>query len=187
MWLAGMTGTGENQSNIHVIIQKAGDASGSQAAPDKNTASEAGSDSNGDNMTVSGVSLKISDEGKQKLEAQKNFLESLQSQWESIESQQDSEEESWDVYGKCLKIAMSIVSGDNVPQQDIQYLMEHNMDLYTQAMSMRIPKEDPEDCDSVLEEEEEGGEEDATSGASVVESGMLSVSAAESTVEVSTK
>lgn len=56
---------------------------------------------------------------------------------------------------QCAKIAASLREGDNVPPEDLRFLIRNNPQLYTLAMAMRKPKEDPEDCKSVLEKEEE--------------------------------
>lgn len=56
---------------------------------------------------------------------------------------------------KCLRIAMRIIQGDNVPHKDDKFLMQNNPDLHLQAWSLRQYKADPEDHDS--ETEEEGG------------------------------
>ncbi len=123
-------------------------------------------------QAVLGVNLNISEAGKQKLKEQDNFLSFLQDQLDSIQEQKEAGEDGWEEFGKCLKIAMSIASGDNVPQQDIQYLKEHNPELFGQAMALRMPKKDPEDCESVLEDEDSEGSEDSGSGsARIVESG----------------
>ena len=61
----------------------------------------------------------------------------------------------------CEKIAASIIKGDNVPPEDLKFLMENNPDGYRLAMALRRHKEDPEDVDSVLkgEENRDGGSE----------------------------
>ena len=53
----------------------------------------------------------------------------------------------------CQKIAASIMKGDNVPPEDLRFLMENDPDGYRLAMALRRQKEDPEDVDSVLEDE----------------------------------
>lgn len=55
---------------------------------------------------------------------------------------------------KCMKIAMRLAAGDKVPYQDERFLMENDPELHSKAMSVRIPKQDPEEYDSVLEEED---------------------------------
>lgn len=131
-----------------------------------------GNEKDDSGKAVFGVDLNISDAGKQKLKEQDNFLSFLQDQLDSIKEQEKTEEDSWEEYGKCLKIAMSIASGDNVPRQDIEYLKEHNPELFGQAMALRIPKKDPEDCESVLEDEDgEDSENSGNGSARIVESG----------------
>ena len=57
----------------------------------------------------------------------------------------------------CQKIAASIMKGDKVPPKDLKFLMENDPDGYRLAMAMRRHKEDPEEVDSVLEDENKGG------------------------------
>ena len=54
----------------------------------------------------------------------------------------------------CQKIAASIMKGDKVPLKDLRFLMENDPDGYRLAMAMRRHKEDPEEVDSVLEDED---------------------------------
>jgi len=58
------------------------------------------------------------------------------------------------VQSKCQKIAASIMKGDRVPPEDLAYLMKNDPEGYKLAMAMRRPKKDPEDCESVLDEED---------------------------------
>ncbi|MBQ8147483.1 MAG: hypothetical protein IJ040_01700 [Lachnospiraceae bacterium] len=143
-------------------------------------------DNNSNNIAIDGIAFSLSAEGmrelekkkmeeqkqeekEKKLQEQQQQLEMLQMQLDSIQEQTEASEEGWDALGKCLTIALRITNGDNVPPSDIQFLQEHNQELFMQAMSMRMPKKDPEDYESILEEEKEDNEE---SGASVVDSGM---------------
>ena len=54
----------------------------------------------------------------------------------------------------CQTIAASIMKGDKVPPEDLRFLMENDPDGYRLAMALRRQKEDPEEVDSVLEDEE---------------------------------
>ena len=57
----------------------------------------------------------------------------------------------------CQKIAASIMKGDKVPPEDLRFLMENDPDGYRLAMAMRRHKEDPEEVDSVLEDDDKSG------------------------------
>ena len=59
-----------------------------------------------------------------------------------------------DMMGKCQKIAAAIMRGDRVPPEDLRYLMEHDQEGYKMALAMRKPKKDPEDVESVLDDED---------------------------------
>ena len=58
---------------------------------------------------------------------------------------------------KCQKIAARIMRGDRVPPEDLEYLMNNDPEGYKRAMAMRRIKKDPEDCESVLDEEDRNG------------------------------
>lgn len=69
-----------------------------------------------------------------------------------------------DVLEKCQKIAASIIKGNNVPPEDLQYLMNNDPDGYKLAMAMRRQNPDPEDEKSVLDDEDKNGGSVAESG-----------------------
>lgn len=54
----------------------------------------------------------------------------------------------------CQKIAASIMKGNKVPPQDLKFLMENDPAGYRLAMAMRRHNPDPEEVDSVLEDED---------------------------------
>ncbi|MGI6255473.1 MAG: hypothetical protein ACOYJZ_07540 [Acutalibacter sp.] len=74
----------------------------------------------------------------------------------------DALEEAMDILEACSKIAASIMKGDQVPLEDLRYLMDHDPQGYQLAMAMRRPKEDPEKCKSVLSEEDQQASEKAS-------------------------
>ena len=59
---------------------------------------------------------------------------------------------------KCLRIAMRIMSGHNVPEADHRYLMDKDTALYSKAIMMRKEIIDPEDLERLSEDEEENNE-----------------------------
>jgi len=59
---------------------------------------------------------------------------------------------------KCLRIAMRIMSGHNVPEADHRYLMDKDTALYSKAIMMRKEIIDPEDLERLSEDEEENVE-----------------------------
>lgn len=159
MWVAKAAAVKESQDLIHVAKIK---ITPEDVVNKKNQTSS----NSGDTVAINGVSLNISEEAQQKLDEQNNMLEFLQMQLESTREQVKAGEEGWADYGKCLVIARRIANGDNVPMQDIDFLREKNPELFLKAMSMRMPNKDPEDCESVLEDEED--KEEGPDGAKVV-------------------
>lgn len=90
-----------------------------------------------------------------------SMLESLESKKQELEGLS----EKLDILDKCQKIAASIMKGDNVPPEDMVYLMEHDQAGFKLAMAMRKTKEDPEDVKSVLDDEgKNGGSADGAEG-----------------------
>lgn len=90
------------------------------------------------------VSLTISEEA----------LERMKESMEQIRESNSEAKKDISTTSKCMRIASRIVQGDTVPVQDIKYLMKHDMELYSQSMKMRIPKEEPKEWDSELSDEE---------------------------------
>ena len=79
-----------------------------------------------------------------------------------------------DMQEKCLKIAASIMKGNRVPPEDLKYLMDNDPAGYKLAMAMRQEKKDPEDCESVLDDEDKNSaaaQESGGEAASVEPSG----------------
>ena len=181
MWVGNPLKVGNNQG-IDTMFQTGATADGSQMANSKLVITGNGQKT----VTAAGISLDISENGIQKLKQQEEqnsaLLDMLQRHMDSMKEQEEAGEEAWSTYGKCLTIAIRISSGDNVPLSDMEYLKEHNMELYTQAMTLRMPKKDPKDYDSVLEDEEEDSESEESSG-SVVETGITETASASDSVE----
>ena len=76
----------------------------------------------------------------------------------------DALAKAMDAMEKCRKIAASIMKGDKVPPEDMEYLMNNDPDGFKLAMAMRREKKDPEDCESVLDEEDRRGAAEASQG-----------------------
>ena len=89
-----------------------------------------------------------------KVQASKEALkEQLQRQADQIRESNIEAAKGVDVMAKCMRIAMRIVQGDNVPQKDDQFLAENNSELHMRAWMLRVPKEDPKDHDSELDDD----------------------------------
>lgn len=79
-------------------------------------------------------------------------------------SQLDLLEKGLDVLDKCQKIAASIMKGNRVPPEDLEYLMNNDPDGYKLAMAMRRENPDPEDEESVLTDEDKNGSAQRSGG-----------------------
>lgn len=98
-------------------------------------------------------------------EAEKRmYQEMLENTKEAAEAQGEGYED----LAKALEIARRILNGDIVPAQDEEFLMEYNSEIYMRVKSMAEAKEDPEEYDSLLEEEED----DNGSGSALEVSGL---------------
>lgn len=76
------------------------------------------------------------------------------SELESTKSKLDTMEKQLKVMNKCMKIAASIMKGNRVPPEDLEYLMNNDLEGYKLAMAMRRENPDPEDEKSVLDDED---------------------------------
>lgn len=89
------------------------------------------------------------------------MLEALETEKKKL----DGMDEKLKTMNKCQKIAAAIMRGDRVPPEDLRYLIEHDQEGYKLALAMRRPKKDPEDVESVLDEEDRnGGKTEETDG-----------------------
>lgn len=76
---------------------------------------------------------------------------------DSAKKEIDLLEKAMKVLKKCQQIAASIMKGNRVPPEDLRYLMENDPEGYKLAMAMRRENPDPEDEESVLDEEDRNG------------------------------
>lgn len=99
------------------------------------------------------------DEARREAAEKQMYQEMLENTKEAAEAQG----EGYADLAKALEIARRILNGDIVPAQDEQFLMEFNSEIYMRVKSMAEAKEDPEEYDSLLEEEEEDAPAEAAS------------------------
>ena len=94
-----------------------------------------------------------------KQKAEESFRESIQEQMESAREAAEGTGEGFEDMARALEIARRLMNGDRVPGSDEKFLMDFNKDMYMQAKSMQLmsQNEDSKDYDSILEDEEEGG------------------------------
>lgn len=114
-------------------------------------------------------SVTISDEGKERLEAQQEekrasaqenkLLEMLEEQRRRYEEQREASDKSAKTaqdFAKVMEIARRIANGDKVPGIDEKKLMEYNSDLYQAAKAAAIVsanKEKHKEYDSLFKDE----------------------------------
>ena len=103
------------------------------------------------------------DDPQQLLRAQREQIRSeVAARMEEAKMQAEARAAAAKMQLLCLKIAMRLLAGDKVPPQDEEYLLEHDPGLYTVVINCRAQKEDPEEHNSLLEEE---GEQSVAEGA----------------------
>lgn len=109
-----------------------------------------------------GLSKKNQDEDALAKEAieRKMYQEMLENANEAAEAQG----EGFGDLAKALEIARRILDGDIVPPQDEKFLMEFNSEIYMRVKSMAKQKEDPEEYESLMEEEEDNKSSEKTGG-----------------------
>ncbi len=115
-----------------------------------------------DKLTLSRQALSFLEEQNRKMwaadqEREQRRQDRMSASLSSLESQKnelDALDKKLKVLNKCQKIAASIMKGDHVPPEDLEYLMTNDPEGYKLAMAMRRHKEDPEKCKSVLDDED---------------------------------
>ena len=133
------------------------------AAPAKPQAQPAQKQTPADQVSLSRQALDWLEEQSRKMWEQNQGREQQSGAYgalgalDSSSSELDLLSKAADVQDKCLKIAASIMKGDRVPPEDLEYLMKNDPEGYKLALALRREKEDPEDCKSVLDDEEETG------------------------------
>ena len=90
----------------------------------------------------------------EKLEDMRNNYAMLASEMENVRKQGEASAEATKIRIKCLKIAMRIMSGDEVPAADHRFLLEKDPGLYGQAIMMRMQKEHPEKHKRISEDDD---------------------------------
>ncbi len=141
------------------------------AAPARAQAQPAQKQAPADKVSLSRQALDWLEEQSQKMWEQNQSREQRQggaygalSALDSAGSELDLLSKAADVQDKCLKIAASIMKGDRVPPEDLEYLMKNDPEGYKLALALRREKEDPEDCESVLGNKEETGSAQESGG-----------------------
>ena len=106
-----------------------------------------------DTVSISVAGKEKSNTFQQKLEEMRNRYRTLHDELKRAEETASGMAEECKEKIRCMRIAMRIMSGGKVPLADQRYLAEKDIELYTQAISMRIEKEDPEEYDRLSEDE----------------------------------
>lgn len=118
-----------------------------------------------DKFTLSRQALAYVDEQNRKMwdwqqereQRRQNRMADSLSALDSTKSELDLLSKSMDVMNKCLKIAASIMKGNKVPPEDLEYLMKNDPDGYRMALAMRRENPDPKEEKSVLDDEDRNG------------------------------
>ncbi|MDE6282302.1 MAG: hypothetical protein K2M15_11060 [Oscillospiraceae bacterium] len=130
-------------------------------APAKAQAKPAQQQESADKLTLSRQALAFFEEQNRLRQAEE---QRRAAQKQSGSSELDLLEKALDVQDKCLKIAASIMKGNRVPPEDLEYLMNNDPEGYKLAMAMRRENPDPEDEESVLDDEDRNGGRTEASG-----------------------
>lgn len=105
------------------------------------------------------------EQAQEKLQREMAQANGLLDELDNANNQIDAMTKALKVLLTCQKISASIIKGDNVPPEDIQYLIENDPEGYKMALALRRPKDDPEDCESVLDDEDKNGSVQKSCGA----------------------
>ena len=94
---------------------------------------------------------------QQELDERRAKMEQRLSEQQNKSSELDMLSKTMDVMNKCLKIAASIMKGNRVPPEDMQYLMKNDPEGYRMALALRRENPDPKEEKSVLTDEDKNG------------------------------
>lgn len=108
-------------------------------------------------LSAEGLGLSQKDREDSDYERESVERQMYQEMLESSKEAAKAQEKGFGDMAKALEIARRILNGDIVPQQDEQFLMEFNSEIYMKVKSMAKLKEDPEKYDSLMEEEDDEG------------------------------
>lgn len=100
---------------------------------------------------------KMWDAAQQREQRRQDRMADRLSALDSAKSEMDLLNKGLKVLNKCQKIAASIMKGNRVPPEDLEYLMNNDPEGYKLAMAMRRENPDPEDEKSVLDDEDRNG------------------------------
>lgn len=102
---------------------------------------------------------------QQELDERRAKMEQRLSEQQNKSNELDMLSKTMDVMNKCLKIAASIMKGNRVPPEDMQYLMKNDPEGYRMALALRRENPDPKKEKSVLtDEDKNGGVEESGGG-----------------------
>lgn len=166
--------TQESRTMRGISVGTAGTQKAKQDKTQKHSGDAKMGNTTGTANTETGVTVSFSEEGldlskgcviQKDSEEQTDILQTDTSQndyeksmyQEMLEGANDNADALGEVFtdmGKALEIARRILSGDIVPKEDEQFLMEYDNELYMRVKSMAQQKDDPKEYDSLMEEEE---------------------------------
>jgi len=116
--------------------------------------------------------VEISTEAKSKADELRQMMENMRDEMKALREGLKQAREAgegaaaaWKEKIICLQIAMRIMSGNIVPEEDHRYLRERDIELYSRAIQLRIEKKDPDEYDRLSEDEKNDGDKTDTSDA----------------------
>jgi len=99
--------------------------------------------------------LEISEEAHNKHNQRNCCPDEMRDKAEQAREAARAAAEFWRNKLKAQEIARRIMKGDNVPQKDYDFLMEHDPDLFKKAVSLRrFDNDDPKDHDALSDGDE---------------------------------
>lgn len=188
--IAGVKTTGEKrQSGIRLPERKLSreEAAAAKAEASREVQEKLRQEAEGATVAISAEGLGLVKKEEQEENASAREEAEKQMYQEMLENTKEAAEaqgEGYEDLAKALEIARRILNGDIVPAQDEKFLMEYNSEIYMRVKSMAETKEDPEEYDSLLEEEEED-DNGSGSGSSVSGSGASGAAGGNADADVS--
>lgn len=114
--------------------------------------------------------LSISEDYREVLkEKRTSMLEDLEEDFHLIEHFKEEmkafneEENPYSAELKCILISLRIINGDDVPEKDKSFLMEHKPEMYGNATLLRRTNKDPKKHKSIIDDKNEDNLEELSS------------------------
>lgn len=110
-----------------------------------------GNKGNIDEVSISAkAKILLALEDEENLSSNNNYLKIVKEMLENLQIDSEEENDYFSDRLKCIKIAMRIINGDEVPEKDKKFLAKTDPEMYFKAILLKRQNENAKKYDSVL-------------------------------------